>query len=239
MTTLVRDGLELRYEVHGGSGPALLLPHLNFSWPDYLDLAPFIERFTVITASPRGFATSSRLDAETPYRVRDMAADLIAVVQAVGFDRFVVLGYSFTGAFAPWLAQLTGRADAVVAGGFPIVGDYSYLYPEIRRQSEAAKSDPAAWARVDAAFDDRAALTFYRELSDLPADALIGNLPCPLLAFWGDRDEELGPGGTDELAAGLDRHGLHHVSFAGYDHDGMLDRLDDAAPALLAWLDRL
>ena len=36
MTTLVRDGLELRYDVHGESGPALLLPHLQFSWPDLL-----------------------------------------------------------------------------------------------------------------------------------------------------------------------------------------------------------
>src|SRR5579864_5374694 len=154
--------------MHGGSGPALLLPHLNFTWPDYLDLRPFTGRFTVITASPRGFATSSRLDADLAYRVRDMADDLVAVVQEVGFDRFFVLGYSFTGAFAPWIAQLTGKADAVVSGGFPIVGDYAYLYPEIQRQSEAAKSDPAAWARVDAAFDNRAALTFYRELSDCP-----------------------------------------------------------------------
>jgi hypothetical protein len=105
VATLVRDGLELRYEVHGGSGPALLLPHLNFSWPDYLDLRPFTGRFTVITASPRGFATSSRLDADRAYRVRDMADDLVAVVQEVGFDRFFVLGYSFTGAFAPWIPQ--------------------------------------------------------------------------------------------------------------------------------------
>jgi hypothetical protein len=86
VTTLVRDGLEVRYEVLGGSGLALLLPHLNFSWPDYLDLSPLAERFTVITASPRGFADSSRLDASVPYRVGDMADDLIAVVQAVGFD---------------------------------------------------------------------------------------------------------------------------------------------------------
>jgi pimeloyl-ACP methyl ester carboxylesterase len=193
VATLVREGLELRYEVHGGSGRALLLPHLNFSWPDYLDLSPFTERFTVITASPRGFATSSRLEADLPYRVSDLADDLIAVVQAVGFDRFITLGYSFTGAFGPWLAQLTGKADAVVSGGFPIAGDYTYLYPEIQRQSEAAKSDPVAWARVEATFDNRAALTFYRELSDLPANALISDLPCPLFAFWGDHDEEMGP----------------------------------------------
>lgn len=238
MTTLVRDGVELRYQVLGGSGPALLLPHLNFSWPDYLDLDPFTERFTVITASPRGFANSSRLDAGAPYRVRDFADDLVAVVEEVGFDRFIVLGYSFTGAFAPWIAQLTGKADAVVSGGFPIVGDYAYLYPEIHRQSEAAKSDPAAWARVEAAFDNRAALAFYRELSDLPADSLVTELPCPLFAFWGDQDEEMGPGGTEQLAAGLDRYGLQHVSFPGFDHDGMLTHLDDAVPNVLAWLDQ-
>ena len=239
MTTLVRDGVELRYEVLGGSGPALLLPQLNFSWPEVLDLGPFTERFTVITASPRGFAASSRLDADSPYRVRDFADDLIAVVEAVGFDRFIVLGYSFTGAFAPWIAQLTGKAEAVVSGGFPIVGDYAYLYPEIQRQSEAAKSDPAAWARVDAAFDNRAALAFYRELSELPADSLVTELPCPLFAFWGDQDEEMGPGGTEQLATGLDRHGLQHVSFPGYDHDGMLTHLNDAAPNVLTWLDQL
>jgi pimeloyl-ACP methyl ester carboxylesterase len=239
VTTLLRDGLELRYEVLGGSGPALLLPHLNFSWPDYLDLDPFTERFTVLTASPRGFADSSRLDADAAYAVSDMADDLIAVVQTVGFDRFIVLGYSFTGALAPWLAQLTGRADAVVSGGFPIAGDYAPIYPEIQRQSEAAKLDPAAWARVDAAFDNRAALAFYRELSALPADALLSDLPCPLFAFWGEQDEEMGPGGTEQLASGLDRHGLAHVSFPGRDHDGMLDNLNDAVPDVLAWLDQL
>ena len=239
MATVVRDGLELQYEVHGGSGPALLLPRLNFSWADYLDLNPFVERFTVVTASPRGFATSSRLDANVPYRVSDLAEDLIAVLEEVGFDRFLVLGYSFTGAFAPWLAQLTGRADAVVSGGFPIAGDYGYLYPEIHRQSEAAKSDPAAWARVEAAFDNRAALTFYRELSALPPDELVSDLPCPLFAFWGDQDEEMGPGGTEPVVSGLDRHGLQHVSFPGYDHEGMLTHLNDAVPSVLAWLDQL
>jgi pimeloyl-ACP methyl ester carboxylesterase len=238
VTTLVRDGLELRYEVRGGSGSALLLPHLQFSWPDLLDLGPFLERFTVITASPRGFAGSSRRDADLPYRVGDMADDLIAVVQAVGFERFSVLGYSFTGAFAPWLARLTGRVDAVVSGGFPIVGDYAYLYADTQRRVDAARSDPAAWAYLDSRFDYRAALAFYRELSALPANSLVTDLRCPLFAFWGDQDEEMGPGGTEQLASGLDRHGLQHVSFPGLDHDGMLAHIDDAIPKVLAWLDQ-
>ena len=220
--------------------PALLLPHLNFTWPDRLDLAPFVERFTVVTASPRGFRGSGRFGADARYRVSDMADDLVAVVQAVGLDRFFVLGYSFSGVFAPWIAHLTGRAEAVISGGFPIVGDYRYLRADIERWTEEARSDPAAWAYLEDTFDHRAALAFYRELSELPADFLVTDLPCPLFAFWGDGDEEIAvAGGTEQLASGLDRRGLQHASFPGRDHDGMLDHLDEAAPAVLAWLDQL
>jgi pimeloyl-ACP methyl ester carboxylesterase len=241
MTTLVRDGLELRYDVvSGGSGPALLLPHLQFSWPDLLDLGPFVERFTVIIASPRGFAGSSRLDANAPYRVGDLADDLIAVVRAVGFERFSVFGYSFTGAFAPWIARLTGRVDAVVSGGFPIGGDYAYLDADTQRRLEAARSDPAAWAHLDSRLDYRAALSFYRELSALPPDSLISDLQCPLFAFWGDQDEEIAlGGGIQQLASDLDRRGLQHASFPGHDHDGMLAHINDAVPSVLAWFDQL
>ena len=51
MATLIRDGLDLRYEVTG-TGPALLLPAFNFRWGDYLDVALLAGRFTVVTASP-------------------------------------------------------------------------------------------------------------------------------------------------------------------------------------------
>jgi pimeloyl-ACP methyl ester carboxylesterase len=240
MATLVRDGLELRYEVYGGSGPALLLPYVNFSWPDVLDLGPFAERFTVIAASPRGFAASSRLTDDDPYRVGDMAEDLVAVVQAVGFERFSALGYSFSGAFAAWLPRLTDAVDAVVAGGFPIAGDYTYLHADIHRRTEEARADPDAWAYIDAHFDPRAAIAFYSGLSEVPADGLIADLSCPLLAFWGDEDEEIElAGGIGELAAGLDRHGLQHVSFRGHDHEGMLSHIGEAVPGVLAWFDRL
>jgi pimeloyl-ACP methyl ester carboxylesterase len=240
VTTLARDGLELHYEVHGGSGPALLFPKLNFSWADVLDLDPFAERFTVITASPRGFGASGRLDADGLYRVGDMAEDLVAIVQTVGFERFHVFGYSFSGAFGPWLAQLIRKVDAVVSGGFPIAGDYAYFYADIQRRTEAAMADPDAWAYLDSLFDNRAALAFYRELSELPADALIADLPCPLFAFWGDEDEEISlAGGTAQLAAGLDHYGLQHVSFPGHDHEGMLSHLNATVPSVLAWFDQL
>ena len=57
--------------------------------------------------------------------------------------------------------------------------------PEIQALSAAAEADPAAWADLNSRFDNRAALAFYRELSELPPDFLVSNLPCPLFAFWG------------------------------------------------------
>ena len=139
---LTRDGLDLHYEVTG-SGPALLLPKFNyFRWDRYLDVGLLAGRFTVVVASPRGFMTSSRLAADGDYRVADLASDLAAVMEAAGFGRFSVFGYSFTGAFAPWLAHLTDRVDAVVSGGFPIVGDYLPQYADIQARIEAARADP-------------------------------------------------------------------------------------------------
>jgi pimeloyl-ACP methyl ester carboxylesterase len=239
VATLVRDGLELQYEVRGGSAPGLLLPYVNFSWPEVLDLDPFIERFTVVTASPRGFAQSGRLGDDGTYRAGDLFDDLVAMMEEAGFERFSVLGYSFSGAFAAWLGTLTSKVDAVVAGGYPIAGDYSYIGPEIQRYTDEARADPEAWAYINAHFDPPVALAFYGELSELPPDSLVTDVSCPLFAFWGDEDEEMGPGGREQLASSLDRQGFEHISFPGHDHEGMLKHLDEAVPSILAWLDRL
>jgi len=240
MATLTRDGLDLNYEVTG-SGPALLLPKFNYHrWDDYLDVGLLAGRFTVVIASPRGFMASSRLTADGDYRVADLASDMVAVMESAGFERFSVFGYSFTGAFAPWLAHLTDRVDAVVSGGYPIAGDYSPHYPDIQSRSEAAKSDPAAWSDLISRFDNRAALEFYRELSELPPDFLVDDLTCPLFAFWGEDDEEIAmSGGAGLLASALDRRELRYATFPGYDHDGMLTHINEAVPSVLAWLDDL
>lgn len=76
--------------------------------------------------------------------------------------------------------------------------------------------------------------------SELSADSLVTDLRCPLFAFWGDQDEEIAlGGGIQQLASSLDRRGLQHVSFPGYDHDGMLDHINEAVPSMLTWFDQL
>lgn len=68
-------------------------------------------------------------------------------------------------------------ADATYRVG-NLVGEPIAVVRAVSR-SEAARSDPAAWAYLDSRFDDRAALAFSRELSELPADSLVNGLACP------------------------------------------------------------
>jgi hypothetical protein len=67
----------------------------------------------------RGFGASGRLTVAAGYRVADLASDLVAVMEAAGFERFSVFGYSFTGAFAPWLAALAFYRELSDATGLP------------------------------------------------------------------------------------------------------------------------
>jgi haloacetate dehalogenase len=79
----------------GGAGPALLLlhgyPQTHVMW--HRCAARLAERFTLVCADLRGYGDSSRppTDTEhTPYSKRAMAADMAAVMAALGHERFFV-----------------------------------------------------------------------------------------------------------------------------------------------------
>ncbi|MCV3271055.1 alpha/beta fold hydrolase [Roseobacter sinensis] len=90
-------------EVHGqrichriaGSGPPLLLlhgfPQTHMMWHA---VAPQLAaQFTVITPDLRGYGASSKPEGTAPYSFRHMAADQLALMRQLGFDRFHVAGH--------------------------------------------------------------------------------------------------------------------------------------------------
>jgi 3-oxoadipate enol-lactonase len=120
-----------------GSGPALLLVpgHRNSRtrWLEHLPaLAPYLR---VLPVDNRDAGES---DPETaPYTLSDMAADLVALLDALGIDRAPVLGHSMGVAIARALAlEHPTRVDRVimVAGGLPPPGGPPRRAP-----------DPADW----------------------------------------------------------------------------------------------
>jgi haloacetate dehalogenase len=83
---------------HGGSGPPLLLLHGNpqthVMWHQ---VAPRLARaFTVVATDLRGYGDSGKpatTPDHAPYSKRAMAADQVAVMRGLGFERFFVAGH--------------------------------------------------------------------------------------------------------------------------------------------------
>ncbi len=90
-------GVRIRAAV-GGSGPPLLLlhghPQTHLTW---FKIAPELaKRFTVVATDLRGYGDSEKLPgdpAHENYSKRAMAADQVAVMGALGFDRFDVVAH--------------------------------------------------------------------------------------------------------------------------------------------------
>ena len=92
-----------------GDGPPLLLlhgfPETHLMWRD---VAPILARqFSVVCADLRGYGASgcpSSAADHAPYSKRAMASDLVALMSALGHDRFMVAGHDRGGRVAYRLA---------------------------------------------------------------------------------------------------------------------------------------
>ncbi|WP_432155290.1 alpha/beta fold hydrolase [Streptomyces sp. bgisy153] len=92
----VSDGIELTAAV-GGEGPAIVLlhgfPQTHLMWRH---VAPVLaENHTVVCPDLRGYGASSKPDAvtEDTYSKRAMAADVVGLADALGLDRFALVGH--------------------------------------------------------------------------------------------------------------------------------------------------
>ena len=91
------DGAVIR-AVHSGAGPPLLLLHGNpLTHAMWHKVAPALaERFTVVATDLRGYGDSSKPEGggdHAGYSFRAMAADQVAVMAALGHERFFVAGH--------------------------------------------------------------------------------------------------------------------------------------------------
>jgi pimeloyl-ACP methyl ester carboxylesterase/predicted glycosyltransferase len=92
-----RDGVKIFYEVYGdGKATILLLPTWSIihsrGWKMQI---PYLARhYRVITFDPRGNGRSDRPIGANAYDEQEFAADAVAVLDATGSDRAVIVGFS-------------------------------------------------------------------------------------------------------------------------------------------------
>lgn len=98
------DGVRIATTVLGEGPPLLLLhgyPEMRAMWRD---VAPVLaQRFTVVATDLRGYGESDAPAGER-YSKREMAADQLAVMSRLGFDRFFVAGHDRGGRVAARMA---------------------------------------------------------------------------------------------------------------------------------------
>ncbi len=102
------DGTMIHMRIKGDGPPVLLLhgyPQNHTIW--HLIAPELAKTFTVVAADLRGYGDSSKPQGKpdhSNYSKRAMAADMVAVMQSLGFERFAVVGHDRGGRVAHRMA---------------------------------------------------------------------------------------------------------------------------------------
>ena len=111
------DGTKIAYE-RSGSGPALVLLHgggqTRSTWNESGYVDRLSKRFTVITMDQRGTGESDKPVRLEGYALDKVLADVLAVADAAGAQRFHVLGYGHGASIARYLAARSDRVLSAV-----------------------------------------------------------------------------------------------------------------------------
>lgn len=128
----------------------------------------------------------------------NVAADLLAVADAVGAGRFAYYGYSWLALGGLQLAIRTDRLDGLVMGGYPPVeGPYAEMLDVTRAtlamvgSATGKEATPGDWSTVEVDLSDgqaRQFVTLYEALQDFDDLAAQRAVTCPRLCFAGSAD---------------------------------------------------
>ncbi len=212
MPTLTNSGFTMHYDTVGAGEPLLLLHGLGSRSEDWQMQVPvFAARYQVITADMRGHGRSDK--PAGPYSVPMMAADVLALLDALGVDAAHVVGLSMGGMIAFQLAvdhPERVRSLVIVNSGPALVPrTFSDRLRVFQRLALASLFGPARTGRFLsgrlfpkpeqeplrqqfitqwAKNDPQAYLASMRALVGWSVLERIGRIDCPTLIVSGDRD---------------------------------------------------
>lgn len=199
--TVPGTGINLYYEEHGSGPPLLLIFGFTGnaqSWA--LQLRDFAPHFRCIVFDNRGVGRSSA--PEGAYTIAEMAADAVAVLDAVGVERAHVLGYSMGGQIAQVLALTAPeRVEKLVltstwAKGDRLFNEVIDVWGELYRQGvdlHTCVRYAYTWVLTDQFLDVPGALDQMLEL------AKANPFPAPPHGIWGQSRAILASDTLDRL----------------------------------------
>ena len=137
--------------------PVILLHGFPESHRTWAKVAPLLaDRFRLIMPDLRGFGESDRPQDVAAYSTDTLIADVLALADALGVDRFALVGHDWGGAVA-WAAALRGNSRierlAIVNSPHPAIFQRSIIAHDAQRAASQyirAFRDPGMEARVEA-----------------------------------------------------------------------------------------
>jgi pimeloyl-ACP methyl ester carboxylesterase len=189
-------GVELDYvDVGPRDAPVLIFlhgfPESHRTWRH--QIAHFSDRYRCIAPDQRGYAHSDKPEGVENYTADKLTADIFALADALGIDRFTIVGHDWGGAIA-WSVALNGMAG----NGLPTAG-------RVIRTIIANAPHPFIFQKkLFEDQDQRAASQYIRAFRDPANDALLdaGRLTDFLKATvnW-ERSDAMEPEERDRLLA--------------------------------------
>jgi haloacetate dehalogenase len=133
---------------HGGTGPPLLLLHGNpLTHVSWHKIAPRLaEQFTVVATDLRGYGDSSKPpggEKSIGYSFRAMAGDQLAVMRALGHERFLVAGHDRGGRVAHRMAL--DHPDAVAKVAFLDIVPTHHMMNNIKKGWAVDSTTGSSW----------------------------------------------------------------------------------------------
>lgn len=233
LPTALRAQGRVRHEVHG-AGPTLIIGS-----PITLSAAG-----AICTGYLNGLTDQYRvilMDYPSPdedpgsFTPERVSADMLAVADAVGADRFAWYGFSWGGVVGLQLAARTNRLTAVICGGWPpLGGPYG---PTFAVTEALAAKVPQAQMMA----------TYYRGLQNWPEREVVSKFAVPRFTFAGSNDTVAGPVQGQRLPIGpmiaqhkeeLERLGWVVRLVDGFGHE-LVNRPDVVVPLIREFLDRV
>ena len=171
-TTVEIDGLSLHVTIEGDGPPIVLLHGFTGSadtWRDLIDR--LAGRYRAIAPDLVGHARSDAPAAVERYAIRRAAADLVALLRALGHERAAWLGYSLGGRVALQVAADHPQAVAalLLEGASPGIADDAER--GARRASDDALAERIERDGVEAFVDEWEQVPLFASQRDMPAEA--------------------------------------------------------------------
>lgn len=135
-------GVELDVADEGPrDAPALIFlhgfPESHRTWRH--QIAHFSDRFRCIAPDQRGYCKSSKPEAVSDYTPDKLAADIFALADALGVERFTIVGHDWGGAIA-WIVALMGQANGRVERAVIANAPHPYIFQRLLFENEEQRT---------------------------------------------------------------------------------------------------